>query len=185
MKVAVYSGSFNPLHVGHLAIMEKLTEDSLYDCVYLVVSPQNPLKGQSDFLSARERLEAAVQAVGRHPGLRVKVDGIEFGMTPPYYTIRTLDELKRREPENDFTLVVGADNLADLRRWKDPDRILREYGLAVFPREGFDMEQIKSDLLARCPDYKIRLISAPKVNVSSTQIRQALSSGLDVSNLLM
>ena len=93
MRIAVYSGSFNPLHIGHQAIMEYLTKDAAFDWVYLVVSPQSPFKGAENVLTGEERYEAAVAAVKRHPEIRVWVDDIELGMEPPHYTIRTLDAL--------------------------------------------------------------------------------------------
>ena len=111
MDIAVYSGSFNPLHIGHLAIMRHLTEVDGFDAVYLVVSPKNPLKEGISAATGQERFEAACAAVRRHPGLRVHVDRIELEMPPPHYSIRTLDALKQREKENNFTLVIGADNL--------------------------------------------------------------------------
>lgn len=189
MKVAVYSGSFNPLHVGHLAIMEFLTGEGLFDVLYLIVSPKNPLKEISAD-TGLDRYEAARAAVRRHPGLRVKVDDIELTMEAPQYTIKTLDALKEREPENEFTLVIGADNLAILPRWKSYRRILTEYGVAVYPREGFDMEALKDGLLAECrrlhlKKYKIMLLDAPRVDISSTEIREGIARGEDMSGWLM
>ena len=185
MKIAVYSGSFNPLHTGHLAIMEHLTLRMDFDEVYLVVSPKNPLKDVKA-PGGRARFEAACEAVARHPGLRVKADPVELGMRPPYYTVRTLDALGRREPENSFTLVIGGDQLADFRRWKDYGRILRDYGVVVFPREGFDSEADRASLLDEDPSYRIVIArDFSRVDVSSTQIREMLSRGEDVSGLLM
>ena len=146
MRIAVYSGSFDPLHIGHLAIMEAICARGDYDCIYLVVSPQNPLKDAGKAANAGQRFEAAQEAMKRHPGLRVKVDDIEMHMSAPHYTIRTLDALKEREPGNDFTLVIGADNLEIIGRWKDAGRILREYGVLVFPRQGCDIERTSADV---------------------------------------
>ena len=106
-------------------------------------------------------------------------------MPEPHYTIRTLDALKEREPGNNFTLTIGSDNLASIRKWKDYTRILKEYGVAVFPREGFDTKKIKQDLLNENPAYKIRLLDAPLVTISSTQIREAMQHGEDMSEYLM
>jgi nicotinate-nucleotide adenylyltransferase len=106
-------------------------------------------------------------------------------MPEPHYTIRTLDALHEREPENAFTFVMGADNLADIRRWKDYTRILTEFGVAVYPRTGFDLETIRQDLLNENPAYKIDIINAPMVDISSTQIRESASRGEEVSHLLM
>lgn len=172
MRIAVYSGSFNPLHKGHLAIMEYISADTAFDALYLVVSPQNPLKEGMRQPSGEERFRAAVEAVGSRPELRVKVDDIELGMEPPHYTIRTLDALKNREPGNEFTLVIGADNLENMRLWRDYRRILCEYGVVVFPRRGVDLPLVREDLLKECPDFRIRLADAPMVDISSTQIRE-------------
>ena len=201
MHIAVYGGSFNPLHIGHLAIMKHLVEVAGFDTVYLVVSPKNPLK-EISCDSARDRYNAAVEAVSRHfvdkadqevwndqtmaaRATRVRVDDIELNMPPPHYSIRTLNALKEREPENRFTLVMGADNLAIIRNWKEYKTILNDFGVAVYPREGHDLAEIKQDLLNEDPAYKIRLLDAPLITVSSTEIREALSNGEDISHLLM
>ena len=202
MNIAVYSGSFNPLHIGHLAIMKHLLEVVGFDMVYLIVSPKNPLKDSISCDSGTARYNAAVEAVNRHfadnadhrdgneqilPArtTKVRVDNIELTMPEPHYTIRTLDALHDREPENAFTFVMGADNLADIRRWRDYTRILTEFGAAVYPRTGFDLEKIRQDLLNENPAYKIDIINAPMVDISSTQIREAASRGEDISHLLM
>ncbi len=184
-NIAIYSGSFNPLHIGHMAIMKHMTEEAGADCVYLIVSPKNPLKDGISSDTGTERFKAAVEAVSRHPELKVKVDDIELNMPEPHYTIRTLDTLRQREPDNSFTLVIGADNLADIRRWKDYRRILKEYGVAVFPRTGFDLESIRTGLLDEDPSYKIDLLKAEMVDISSTTIREAIASGKDASSWLM
>lgn len=193
MNIAVYSGSFNPLHIGHLAIMKYMIEVAGFDMVYLIVSPKNPLKDGISSDSGTARYKAAEEAVSRHFSTpddtsdtpRVQVDDIELTMPEPHYTIRTLDALHAREPENTFTFVMGADNLADIRRWKDYARILADHGVAVYPRTGFNLETIKQDLLNENPAYKIQIINAPMVDISSTQIREALSRGEDISHLLM
>ena len=218
MNIAVYSGSFNPLHIGHLAIIRHMLEEADFDMVYLIVSPKNPLKDSISSDSARDRYNAAVAAVNRHflevedcvdsmplptrgyltegkteaivtnstsRNSRVKVDDIELTMPEPHYTIRTLDALRQREPENSVTFVMGADSLADIRRWRDYTRILSEFGVAVFPRKGHDLETIKADLIKENPVYKIQITNAPLVTVSSTQIREAMQRGEDVSHLLM
>lgn len=185
MKIAVYSGSFNPLHIGHLAIMKHMTEVAGFDYVYLIVSPKNPLKEGISSATGRERYEAAIQAVCRHPELKVWVDDIELQMPEPHYTIRTLDALTKREPDNTFTLVIGADNLASIRSWRDYRRILKEYGVAVFPRTGFDLDAIKKELLTEDPYFRITLLNAEMVDMSSTTIREALASGQDASAWLM
>lgn len=159
-----------------------------FDRVYLIVSPQSPFKDASNNKTARDRYAAAVEAVRRHPGLRVTVDDIELTMEPPQYTIRTLDALKAREPQNDFTLVIGADNLHSFRGWRDSGRILKEYGVVVFPRSGYDSQAIRDSLLSDPDgaDYRIWLMDdAPLVDISSTEIRNGLAEGRDMSEWLM
>lgn len=200
MKTAVYSGSFNPLHIGHLAIMKYMIKEAGYDMVYLIVSPKNPLKDGISSASGMNRYEAAIEAVSRHFGMasrtgerlshseesqKVKVDDIELNMPEPHYTIRTMDALKEREPENEFTFIMGADNLADIRRWRDYPRILKDYGVAVYPREGFNLEEVKSDLLTEDPAYRISILNAPMVDISSTDIREGIAAGKDMSEWLM
>lgn len=224
MKIAVYSGSFNPLHIGHLAIIRYTIEKAGFDMVYLIVSPKNPLKDCISSATGTDRYKAAIKAVNRHfpvcsdieaecvedmspPAMEcltkgkawvlgtsasiseqtgpVKVDDIELTMPEPHYTIRTLDALKEREPENSFTFVMGADNLADIRRWRDYKRILKEFGTAVYPRKGFDLDKIKQNLLIEDPEYKIQIMNAGMVDISSTEIRNALASGHNISHLLM
>ena len=185
MRIAVYSGSFDPLHIGHQAIMEYLTRERTFDWVYLVISPQNPFKDPSKALSGERRYRAAIDAVRRHPELHVWVDNIELQMDPPHYTIRTLDALHEREPQNEFTLVIGADNLAAFPRWRDYDRILKDYGVAVFPRKGFHRGHDKARLLKEDKAYRIGLLRAPLVTISSTQIRENQSRGKDMSYWFM
>lgn len=214
MRIAVYSGSFDPLHIGHQAIMEYLTCEKEFDWVYLIVSPQNPIKSPSKADSAEERYRAAVEAVKRHPELHVWVDDIELKMPGPHYTIKTLDALKKREPENEFTLIIGADNLELIHKWRDFPRILSEYGVAVFPRKGYDADRIRETLYreSRRLDiptyvldnseahslegtvmleedyvnlYNIRIMDSPVIDISSTQIREAEARGEDMSAYLM
>lgn len=211
MRIAVYSGSFNPLHIGHKAIMEYLTSEKKFDWVYLIVSPKNPLKSNISADSGEARFNAAVEALGRHPELNVKVDDIELKMPPPHYTIKTLDALKRREPDNEFTLIIGADNLSSIHKWRDFPRILAEYGVAVYPRTGFDIVSLRRELIEECKRfpspyvlneaesgadrltledadnhfYDIEILDAPLVDISSTEIRDGLMQGHDMSEYLM
>lgn len=185
MNIAVYTGSFNPLHIGHLAIMKCLTETMDFDMVYLVVSPQSPFKDAALASSGAERYRSAIEAVERHPELKVSVDDIELGMPAPNYTVNTLKALSAREPENRFTLVMGADNLNGIRGWKDYRKILTEYGVAVYPRKGFDLGMIKDSLMEESPDYKIQAVNAPVIDISSTEIREALAAGKDMGAFLM
>ena len=200
MNIAVYSGSFNPLHIGHLAIIKHMIEEAGFDMVYLIVSPKNPLKDGISATTGQDRYNAAVEAVNRHfafeevseastsetiPVGKVRVDDIELNMPAPHYTVRTLKALAEREPKNTFTFVMGADNLADIRRWREYATILKDFGVAVFPRTGHDLTQIKQDLLNEDPAYRIQILDAEMVDISSTEIRKAIANGEDPSKFLM
>lgn len=185
MHIAVYSGSFNPLHIGHLSILKHLSDDSDIDRIYLVVSPKNPLKEGISCASAGKRLHDAQEAVRRHDLPKVDVCDIELGMPEPHYTIRTLDKLRETEPENRFTLIMGADQIADIHRWKDFDRILTEYGALVYPRKGFELQNIIKTLQKENKNFHIGIINALMVDVSSTMIRNGLAEGKDMTEYLM
>lgn len=186
MKIAVYSGSFNPMHIGHIAVIGYILNHGGFDMVYVIPSPHNPFKDGSIRDNARERYAAAVQAISRR-GLsqRVKVDDIEFGMPVPSYSVDTLDALSARESDNSFTLVIGGDNVCEMLRWKEGARLISEYGIVVYPREGYDAETAAEGLLEQVPAARIQILrGAPFVTVSSTQIRDMLARGEDVSLLL-
>lgn len=188
MKTAVYSGTFDPLHIGHRAVLDNLAHDPSWDSILLIVSPQSPFKDAGRARNATERLQAAEEAVDRRRKAdasweKVHVDDIEMGMSAPQYTIRTLDALAAREPGSSFTLIVGADQLRDIRGWRDYSRILLEFGILVFPRDDFDISAMRDELLRENPGYRIELRDAAQVHVSSSGIRRAEAEGKDVSSL--
>ena len=185
-NIVVYSGSFNPLHIGHKAIIQELSRR--YDWVYLIVTPKNPLKIDIDENTVDDRIDVAHKAMLKNEIFNVTVSDIEKNMLPPYYTIRTLDELQKQNPKNSFSLVIGADNLRQLREWKDYQRILLEYGVIVFPRGKDDvdvLENLRYEYLKENSGYKIEIINTLIPNISSTEIRNAIKNGINVDNLLM
>lgn len=183
MRIAVYSGSFDPLHVGHLAILTYLNLH--FDKVLLVVSPQNPFKGESKAVNSLERLDAACKVVRQHPELaNVEVSDIEFGMSSPQYTYRTLDAIHKKYPLAYITLVIGGDNLAVFNHWRCYKHILLDYNVLVYPRLGFDSAKLLETLLRENSNYHITLADMPLVNISSTEIREALSKGENIDKWL-
>ena len=184
-EIAVYSGSFNPLHIGHKAIIDVLSKK--YNWVYLVVTPQNPLK-DTIIVSPEERVKNAENALLKNEYFNVVVNNIESEMMPPFYTVNTLRELKRKNPINNFTLAIGADNLTNIKEWFMYQEILLDFGVIVFPRGTEDveyLEKLKRDLLNENPEYKITIEHTITPNISSTEIRNAVKNGLNVDNLLM
>ena len=130
----------------------------------------------------------AQNALFKHGLYNVTVSDIERNMLPPYYTIRTLDKLKENEPNNNFSLVIGADNLRQLKEWNNYKRLLTDYGVIVYPRGVDDVEalyNLKKEYLSENPNYKIEIVNTIIPNISSTEIRNAIKHGVDVDNLLM
>lgn len=175
MRIALYFGSFNPMHIGHVAICKYLIGCSDIDQVRLIVSPQNPLKADLSDNGGIERLKH-VREVVAEMGEGITVSDIEFTLPKPLYTINTLRKFSELEPDNKLILIIGADNLFILEKWKCWRKILDEYEVWVYPRTGFDGP-------ALCRKYKLPLIGAPTVDVSSSQIREGEEAGIDLSCL--
>ena len=178
-KVGIFCGSFNPVHNGHVALADYIARNSGLDEVWLVVSPLNPLKRTiADTLAPNgQRLDMVRLALRSCEHLRAS--DIEFSLPLPNYTINTLRALKSKYPETDFSLIIGADNLALFERWKDSDVIMADYDMMVYPRPGVDMDA----LVRKYPKVNV-LKGAPLHDVSSTEIRRRISSGESVSGLV-
>lgn len=174
MKIAIYSGSFNPIHNGHLAIAESVLEHG-FDQVWLMVSPQNPHKTGTDLLPFALRMELARLAVKGHPG--ILASDAENTLPRPSYTINTLLFLQEHYPQHTFSLLVGEDNLASFHRWKDYRMILDRFGLVVYPRR--DQPPVSPETAS-----SVRWINASLLDVSSTEIREKLAAGLSVHGLM-
>jgi len=176
MNIGLYFGSFNPIHVGHMAIAQYMIENTEIDQLWFVVSPHNPLKKQDDIAQDDLRLEM-VKLATEEFFPKMKVCDIELSMPRPSYTIDTLRELKNKYPENKFAVILGSDSIDSITKWKDYQSLLKENKIYVYPRQGSDLEAIKST-------YSVDLITAPILNVSSTSIRESISEGKDVSHFL-
>lgn len=174
--IGLYFGSFNPVHVGHLGLAEYLLTMQLVDEVWFVVSPCNPLKRQSDLLDEQVRMHMLQLAVNHCP--RMKVSDIEFTLPVPSYTVDTIDVLSSRFKDLRFALVIGSDNALLFDKWKEPEKILARYPVLVYPRRGYDFSEVAS----KYP--QMQLISTPYYDVSSTEIRNDISQGKDVSDRL-
>jgi len=171
--VALLFGSFNPMHEGHLAILRYLLEHTTASEVRLVVSPQSPFKkGQGLVDNAEERLAAARETVAA-AGLDVTVSDVEFHLPEPWYTIDTLRFLQEQEPDREFVLVMGGDNITSLERWHKGTEILREFQVWVYPRPGTDAATIVDCLNASglCKGVTF-FADAPQNPISSTEIRR-------------
>lgn len=164
MNIAIYSGSFNPIHTGHLKLAEYLTDHQLVDEVWFVVSPCNPLKEKAELIDEYFRLDMVMLAIKGNN--KLKASDVEFTMSVPSYTIDTLRRLKTLFPEHHFTLLIGSDNALVFHQWKDSSQLLAEFPVLVYPRKGYDFSTVKEIY----PTMK--LLDTPYYNISSTEIRK-------------
>lgn len=177
MKVGLYFGTFNPIHVGHLIIANYLAENSDLDEVWMVVTPHNPLKKKSGLLEDYHRLHMIHLATERFD--KIKPSDIEFKLPQPNYTINTLIHLTEKFPKYEFSLIMGEDNLKSLNKWKNYEQILEDYDIYVYPRIS---ESEVPDEFVNHP--KIRKVEAPIIELSSTFIRNSVKEDKDIRPML-
>lgn len=177
MKIGLYFGTFNPIHVGHLIIANHMAEHADLDQVWMVVTPHNPLKKKSTLLADHHRLEMVFLATEDFP--KIKPSDIEFKLSQPNYTVNTLVHLEEKYPEHTFSLIMGEDNLKSFHKWKNYEAILAHHEIYVYPRLDATAE---NPLFKNHP--KIHLIDAPVVEISSTSIRENIKKGKNVLPLL-
>jgi len=175
MITGLYFGSFNPIHIGHLAIANFIVEFSELEQLWFVVSPQNPLKEKMSLLQDYHRLEMVRLAVEDDD--RFRASDIEFKLPTPSYTIDTLTYLEELNPGREFQLVMGGDGLRTFHKWKHAKLIVEKYHRLIYPRPGTDI-----DSASRLPNAT--LVDAPMMEISSSFIRQAIKEGKDVRHLV-
>jgi len=175
MLIAIFSGSFNPVHQGHTILANAILSSIQADEIWMVVSPQNPLKDQ-DMVSEQQRFEMLQLALLDYP--RMIASDIEFTMPRPSYSINTLRYLVRMYPQHRFVLVIGSDNALIFDQWKDYEQLLEEFAVFVYPRTGFPIR----DVYHMFP--KMNLLDLPVYDISSTQIRDAIKHQKDTRDWL-
>ena len=175
MKTGLYFGSFNPIHIGHMAIANFMIEFSELEQLWFVVSPQNPLKEKKTLLKDYHRLEMVQLAVEDDD--RFRASDIEFKLPTPSYTIDTLVYLEEKNPGREFQLVMGADGLRTFHKWKHANLIVENYHRLIYPRPGVDM-----DAISQLPNATV--VNAPLMEISSSFIRSAIKDGKDVRHLV-
>lgn len=175
MKVGLFFGSFNPIHVGHLIIANFMAENTDLDEVWLVVSPHNPLKQRSTLADDHDRLHLVELAIGDNP--RLQACDIEFDLPKPSYTVETLAYLREKYPTMEFVLIMGGDNVATLHKWKNYEYILKHYAIYVYKRPDYDIEKWLEYPQIRCFDV-------PMMEISSTFIRNQVRDGKSIRYLV-
>jgi nicotinate-nucleotide adenylyltransferase len=177
MKIGLYFGTFNPIHMGHLIIANHLAEHTNLEQIWMVVTPHNPLKEKSTLLSDYNRLHLVRLATEEYP--KIKPSDIEFKLPQPNYTVNTLAHLMEKYPQHEFSLIMGEDNLKSFHKWKNYDYILKHHDIYVYPRVSEGEENIEFKGHPR-----IHHIEAPIVEISSTFIRDNIKNKKNIRPLL-
>ena len=172
MHIGLFFGSFNPVHVGHMVLANYMASFTDLEQIWFVVSPHNPLKEKSSLLNQNQRLYMVNLAIGDTN--KLKSSNIEFALTQPSYTINTLAHLKEKYPQHQFSLIMGEDNLQSFTKWKNYEEILKNHKLYVYPRPNSNSEDLKTH-------PNVIMTEAPLMDISSTNIRQAIKDKKDVS----
>lgn len=167
MKIGLYFGSFNPVHVAHLIIANHILNETDIEKIWFVVSPQNPFKTETGLLNEYHRLHLVKLAI-ENDG-RMKASDIEFGLPKPSYTVNTLAYLAEKNPEHQFCIIMGSDSFQNLNKWKNYEVIIKNYPIYVYNRPGFEVNNtINADM---------HIVDAPLLQLSATQIRKYAREG--------
>lgn len=172
--IGILGGSFNPVHIGHTMLASYLSQWGYVDKVWLTLSPRNPLKDGRQLIPDMRRLTMLNMATKGQPG--IETCDIELSMPRPSFTINTLDTLSKRYPSKHFKLIIGADNWAIFEQWRDWQRILEQYGVIVYPRPGYPVENRTVD--------GMEYVDAPMASISSSFVRKAIAAGRDMNFFL-
>lgn len=168
MIIGLFFGSFNPLHMGHLVIAEYMATRTKLDRVWMVVSPQNPLKPKSSLANDHDRLQMIVAAIQDNP--KLEASSIEFGLAKPSFTIDTLAYLKEKYPVHEFVLIMGGDNIATIHKWKNFELLLDGHQIYVYARPGYELGEYASHKNVHIFD------DAPMMTISATYIRERIKN---------
>ena len=174
MKIVIYSGSFNPVHNGHLAVAQAALAEG-NDEVWMLVSPQNPHKNEAELWPFEQRMEMVEIAIANFP--RIKASDCENYLPRPSYTIHTLEFLQQSFPQHNFRLLIGGDNLLKFHLWKDYLRIVETYGLLIYPRSGMPVHELELH-------PNVGRINAPLLDISSSEIRKKITKNQSIANLV-
>jgi nicotinate-nucleotide adenylyltransferase len=175
MKIGLFFGSFNPVHTGHLIIANYVVQYTALQKIWLVLSPQNPLKKKESLARDYERLHLLNLATDDNPF--IKPSSIEFGLSKPSYTIDTLIYLKEKYPNHEFSLIMGGDNLYSLPKWKNAEKIIENYSIYVYKRPTYELGELEYH-------KNVTIVEAPLLSISATTIRKMISEGRSVQYMV-
>lgn len=174
IRTAIFGGTFNPLHNGHIAVARSVIDSSLADELWLMVTPQNPWKRNLTLMDDSFRL--AMARLGVRSLDRIKASDFEFSLPRPSYTYNTLRKLSETCPDREFSLVIGADNWVKFGNWRDSDIIQKKHQIIVYPRSGYPLPEPAT--------VNVHILDCPTIDISSTQIRNMMGQGLPVEGLV-
>lgn len=174
MKVGLYFGSFNPIHVGHLIIANHILNESELDKIWFIVSPQNPFKTTNSLANEYDRFHLVQKAV--EDDNRLKASDIEFSLPKPSYTIHTLAYLEEKYPDHSFSIIMGSDSFQNIGKWKNSEQIISKYPIVIYKRPGFD--------ITNQPSATIKIMDAPFLEISATHIRELIRLGKSIKYLV-
>ena len=175
MKIGLFFGSFNPIHIGHMIIANVMVENTDLIKVWFVVSPQNPLKPSKGLLHEFDRYDLVKAAIADN--FKLEVSDVEFHLPKPSYTIHTLAHLTEKHPGKEFKLILGEDNLENFPKWKNYEQILQQYGLYVYPRPNITHSELKNH-------PNVTMIDAPLLDISATYIRNCIKNNKSIRYLV-
>ena len=173
IRTALFGGTFNPLHNGHLAIAKSVLEQGLADEVWLLVTPCNPWKKDQELPDDHLRYDMVAEAVKDME--HVFASDYEFNLPKPSYTANTLRHISADYPNREFILTIGADNWVKFHNWREADFIMDNYPIMVYPRQGYPIETLSGN---------VTLLDCPLMNISSTQIRQMVQDGNPINEFV-
>ena len=176
MNIGLYFGSFNPIHIGHLIIANHVVNFTDINQVWLVISPQNPLKPSNTLLNEYHRLHLVQKAIEDNP--KLKASDVEFRLPKPSYTIDTLLFLKEKYPKHKFSVVMGSDSYQNINNWKEAQKLKENFSFIIYERPDFIMDKINIE------KGKVIVLKAPLLEISATTIRNNIKSGKSIKYLV-
>jgi nicotinate-nucleotide adenylyltransferase len=185
MRIGIFGGTFDPLHMGHLILAEQCRDQAALDEVWFVPSAHPPHKAEKTVTRFEQRCEMLELATAGHPAFRV--ERVERDLPPPSYTAETLAELRRRHPDHEFFLLMGSDSVPDLPGWHDPRRVVEQAGLVVVPRPGvmlWTAERLATALGVDVSAVRLRFVACPMIEIASRELRRAVADGLSIRYLV-